>query len=97
MIIDYEPSKLKAEEIKIWKYDGVLVQSIDDQPALISDGVKYWFKNGFQHRDNGPAVEGCVHNKYYWMLYGITYSFEEWLELTQLTIEEKVLLKLRYV
>jgi len=56
---------------------------------------KYYYNNGKRHRENGPAIiyyNGDVR----WYLNGIKYSFEEWIEKTSLTDEEKIFLKLKY-
>lgn len=42
---------------KAWYVDGQL-SSLYDFPAVeMSYGAKYWFRNGFCHRENAPAVE----------------------------------------
>lgn len=44
--------------LKCWKWtneDGLLHRD-GDEPAMIEDnGCKYWYKNGYLHRDDGPA------------------------------------------
>lgn len=104
-------------EIMIYANDCIILHSINDEPAYESDGWKYWFKNGMQHRDNGPAAISSDEFEYWWVngkrhridgpaenaidgmkwfLDGVVYDFHTWLEKTPLSIEEKVLLKLRY-
>jgi hypothetical protein len=68
-----------------------------DGPAIESaNGNKIWFYRGHRHRIDGPAVEWADGDKY-WYLHGKLSSFNEWLEAnTELTDEEKVMLKLQY-
>lgn len=89
-------SKLTFVEIRTWKYDGVLLNSINDEPAYINDnGTEFWLKDGVQHRENGPAIMDKGKGNF-WYLNGKMYSFEDFLEITPLSIEEKSLLKLKY-
>ena len=54
------------------------------------------WKNGVIHRVDGPAVE-YDNGKVQWRWYGrIFYSFDEWLEVAEISDEKRVILKLRY-
>lgn len=59
-------------------------------------GNKFWYSNDQLHRTDGPAVE-CSNGTKYWFLYNIGYTFEEWLEITPLSDQEKVKLRIKYV
>jgi hypothetical protein len=68
-----------------------------DGPAIeYTDGTKFWVLNGDVHRTDGPAVEwpsGHVQ----WFLNRQGYTFDTWLEMnTDLTHEQKVIMKLQY-
>jgi hypothetical protein len=68
----------------------------DDGPASIwADGTKIWYRYGHEHRDAGPSTiwpDGSLD----WCLDGNMYSFENWLEKTPISCEQKVMLKLKY-
>ena len=67
-----------------------------DGPAIeASNGNKYWYLNGKLHRADGPTIEYSNGDKS-WYLNSTSYSFEEWLELTPLSTQEKVKLRLKY-
>jgi hypothetical protein len=36
---------------------------------VYADGSKYWYLNGEQHREDGPAIE-CANGDKYWLLNG---------------------------
>jgi hypothetical protein len=60
------------------------------------DGDKWWFLNGEHHRTDGPAVE-CMDGSTQWWLHDDALTFEEWLIAnTEISEEEKVMMKLRY-
>lgn len=64
----------------------------DDGPAIIcKNGVKYWYKHGLRHREDGPAIESikyCEANFWYYegKYIGASYEgfsqekFEGWLK-----------------
>ena len=61
------------------------------------DGEIYWYnENGDVHREDGPAIvypSGDVE----WYLYADECdTFEEWLEYTPISDEDKMMLRLRY-
>jgi hypothetical protein len=68
-----------------------------DGPAIeFSDGDKWWVLNGEHHRTDGPAIEYMSGNVEF-RLRGEYYTFDEWLIAnTEISEEEKVMMKLRY-
>lgn len=59
-------------------------------------GVKYWRLNNRLHREDGPAVifpDGSIE----WWLNGNQCTFNRWLELSEVSDEEKAILKLEYM
>ena len=59
------------------------------------DGTKIWRTDGKVHRLDGPAIEyPCGHIA--WYLNDRRYTFDEFLELTPISPEEKFMLKLIY-
>ena len=67
-----------------------------DGPAIeYADGYKEWYLNGELHREDGPAIEYASGDKE-WYLSNVRYTFEEWLELTPLSSQEKLKLRLQY-
>jgi hypothetical protein len=68
----------------------------DGGPALIRpDGAAFWFQHGDLHREDGPAAI-YASGKVRWVLNRHSYSFDEWLEKTPISDEQKVMLKLQY-
>jgi hypothetical protein len=67
-----------------------------DNPRIDLTGNKRWWSNGKVHRTDGPAIEwpdGHVQ----WFLNRQGYTFDTWLEMnTDLTHEQKVIMKLQY-
>ena len=59
------------------------------------DGTKAWRSEGGFHRLDGPAIEHSDGNLS-WYLDGEPYSFDEFLELTPISPEDKFMLKLIY-
>jgi hypothetical protein len=70
----------------------------DMQPTMIEypSGNKVWYLHARRHRTDGPALE--YPNGYKeWYIKGKLLSFDEWLEQnSDLTGEEKVMMKLQY-
>ena len=68
-----------------------------DGPAVEYDnGSKLWYLHGERHRTDGPALEYSNGYKE-WYIKGNLLSFDEWLEQnSDLTGEEKVMMKLQY-
>jgi hypothetical protein len=78
-----------------WKVDDKLHR--EDGPAVEwADGTTEWAINGKLRRLDGPAVEWADGRKE-WYLDGYSLPFDEWLDRnTELTKEEKVMMKLKY-
>jgi hypothetical protein len=57
--------------------------------------TKWYNEHGQYHREDGPAVTYNTGKARYW-LNDINYSFNEWLKLTPITDEQKLLLRLQY-
>lgn len=81
-----------------WKLpDGRLHR--EDGPAVIYEtGEWEYYQHHQPHRIDGPALKYFVAGRwvYYWRLNGIHYSFDQWLEKTPISDEDKTLLKLEY-
>jgi len=58
------------------------------------NGDKIWRVNGLIHREDNPAV--LIDKNVLWYLNGIKYSFEEFIEKTPISNEEKIFLRLKY-
>jgi hypothetical protein len=83
---------------RAWYQDQNARREID---GLITspDGHFYcWYQDGLLHRENGPALYATNNrdHQYAWYLHGEFYAFIEWLEITPLDEEQKLLLKLQY-
>ena len=86
--------EIDKDGTKWWYLNGELHRT--DGPAIERlNGNKYWYLNGKRHRVDGPAIEYSNGNKY-WCLDGVRYTFNEWLELTPISSQEKVKLRLMY-
>jgi hypothetical protein len=60
------------------------------------DGLQSWYRRGYRHRADGPAVTWQDGTKRWWLNGGIL-SFDAWLDRTPgLTDEEKVMYKLEH-
>ena len=68
----------------------------EDGPAMVWNGTKQWYIKGKLHREDGPAIEGSDGTQW-WYLNDELYTFEEFLEKTPLSREEKIELKLTYM
>jgi hypothetical protein len=80
---------------KVWLLNGMYHR--EDGPAIeYLDGTKCWLYNDEYHRTNGPAIvwrDGTAS----WYLHGYSYTFDGWLIAnTEISDEEKVMLKLQY-
>jgi hypothetical protein len=67
----------------------------DGPAAIYADGDHYWCLNNTVHRTDGPAVI-YANGGQLWYLNNVEYSFDEWLELSCISDEEAVMLKLKY-
>ena len=86
--------KIDEDGNKYWYLNGLLHR--EDGPAIeYTDGTKRWFLYNCRHREDGPAIEFSNGNKS-WYLNNNKYSFEEWLQQTPLSSQEKVKLRLQY-
>jgi hypothetical protein len=87
--------KIDLDGSKRWLLNGVRHRT--DGPAFEwASGDKSWWVNGVRHRTDGPALE-CADGTMIWYLNGYSYTFDEWLEInTDLTHEQKVMMKLQY-
>ena len=69
-----------------------------DGSYLNNRGWRLWFNEvGQLHKVDGPAIiytDGCGVD---WLLNNINYGFDEWIKLTPISDEDKMLLRLRYV
>jgi|TARA_B110000908_G_scaffold137173_1_gene162699 hypothetical protein len=66
-----------------------------DGSWLHNDGDVYWYNEiGEIHREDGPAAICPLGIN--WCLSGEEYKFDEWLKLTPISDEEKMLLRLQY-
>jgi hypothetical protein len=58
-------------------------------------GVITWYNDaGSVHKEDGPAI--IMDERIRWFFNGTSYSFNEWLKLTPISDEIKMLLKLQY-
>ena len=79
----------------VWRLNGQYHR--EDGPAIeYLDGDEDWYLHGDYHRTNGPAIVWHDGDED-WYLHGSCYTFDEWLEAnTEISDEEKVMLKLQY-
>jgi hypothetical protein len=84
-----------ADGVKEWRLNGKFHRT--DGPALeYADGRKDWVLHGEFHREDGPAIEDA-NGVNSWYLHGKYLKFDEWLEEnTEISDDEKVMLKLQY-
>jgi hypothetical protein len=77
-----------------WMLDGKLHRT--DGPAIIfKSGGQFWYNHGKLHRTDGPAAMysgGTIS----WYFEGARLSLNEWLAITPLDEERKLLIKLQY-
>jgi len=87
--------------IKYTKISGEEYSNLSDEEIKklyrieYDNGNKEWRLNGFLHREDGPAKE-YYNGNILWWLNGNLYPFKEWLELTPISDDEKVFLRLKY-
>jgi hypothetical protein len=87
---------ISSRERHIIKYNAV---ASPDGSNLHNDGDVYWYNElGEIHREDGPAIlrpymeYTCVD----WFFNDEEYSLEDWLKLTTIPDEDKMMLRLRY-
>ena len=81
-------------KVKFWfdyiedhpNFTGCLLDEVDD--------VKYWYKKGYLHREDGPAVEPIANAYRAWYLNNTEYSEQEWLIAMRKNKLKKVLKKI---
>ena len=67
-----------------------------DGSWLHNDGDVYWYnERGDTHREDGPAVIS-INGDVEWLLNSKRYTLDEWLKLTPISDEQKMLLRLQY-
>jgi hypothetical protein len=89
---------ISSRERHIIKYNAV---ASPDGSNLHNDGDVYWYNElGEIHREDGPSIRTDKSPSFLypvaWYLNDINYSFNEWLKLTPITDEQKLLLRLQY-
>ena len=68
--------------------------SFNDEPAIVYyNGDKEWYRHGTIHRETDAAIIYPSGYKEYW-LDGHYYTFEDWLKLTPISEEDKLVLLL---
>ena len=79
----------------VWVFKGNYHRN--DGPAIIyKEGGEEWVNHGQLHRTDGPAIEG-PDGYVRWNIYNQQFTFEDWLKAnTEISEEEKVMLKLEY-
>ena len=77
-----------------WYENGMLHR--EDGPAVIhANGSKDWCLRGRVHRNDGPAAEH-EDGSFSWYLDGRNYPYMTWLEKTDCSDEQKVMIRLIY-
>ena len=89
------PAYEGADGRKEW-YANDQLHRLDGPAVLWPNGFKQWFVNGKLHREDGPAYEGADGTKQ-WYLNDKEYSLDDWLEALDVSDEDKVFLKLKWV
>ena len=89
VLVDYEDDGFA------WVYRSCFHR--EDGPAIeYADGSKEWYIHGKCHREDGPAIEEVDGSKA-WFIHGKYIStWKEYHELTTLSPELQVIVKLRY-
>jgi hypothetical protein len=68
-----------------------------DGSWLHDDGDVYWYNEAGQiHRDDGPASISITGRVRLWVIHGNAYDFDDWLKVTPITDEQRLLLRLQY-
>ena len=74
---------------------GAVEQS--DGSYVDRSGTISWFNDdGEWHREEGPAVIYIYPDAEVWWLNNIIYSFNDWLKLSTVSDEQKMMLRLQY-
>lgn len=75
---------------------------IDGPAHIINDFGEFWYNKGQRHRTDGPAsflysVPSRPFDYYEWWVDDVRYAdIHHWLDILDVTIEEKVLLKMKW-
>ena len=70
----------------------------EDGPAFEGvDGSKWWCLNGKSHREDGPAIIWADGTKAWWLDDKWHPLFDEWLKELDVSDEDKLFLKLKWV
>lgn len=75
-IINKKETLYKDDDITIHTINGV-IESINDEPAIIAGNIKYWFKNNKHHREFGPAISFGGHNELFYFYENYNFENEE--------------------
>ena len=92
-------SEMNAREVYIIEFDA---EEQSDGSYVDRSGDVYWYnEEGDIHREDGPAVVWEPPSAYAasytaWWLDGKEFKFDEWIKLTPISDEQKMLLRLRY-
>jgi len=88
---------IKYTNISINEYISFPEKEKKAKPYCIeySNGTKKWIINRKLHHEDGPAIIWDDGSKF-WYLNDIEYSFEEFLEKTPISDEEKIFLRFKY-
>jgi hypothetical protein len=80
----------------VWRLPNRKIHRADGPAVETPRGDKAWCLHNVLHRDDGPAIE-FADGSATWHLHGKQMAFDQWLDQnTELTDEEKVMLKLQY-
>jgi hypothetical protein len=85
-----------SREIHIRHYDAL---EQPDGSWLHNDGEIFWYNaDGQIHREDGPTFKyrAAFPDRIEWFFNGINYNFNDWLKLTPISDEAKMLLRLQY-
>jgi hypothetical protein len=76
-------------------YENGKLHRINGAAVIYANGDQFWYKDGKLHRTNGPAAIYASGTKK-WYLDDTFYSFTQWLELTPLDNNAKLLLQIQW-
>jgi predicted lipoprotein with Yx(FWY)xxD motif len=88
-----KPAVVRADGTQEW-YEYDRHHRIGGPARIDADGTEEWFMRGLPHREDGPAVVWGKSSRFKY--YGRTYKLNAFLLLGHLTIDEQILLKLKY-
>jgi len=97
--------EIKYTNISNLKYFALSRKERASKPYCIeySDGYKCWCVNLLLHREDGPAIESTlkyinnINSGSIWWLDGKEYTFEHWCEILNISNEEIIFLRLKYL